>query len=274
MIVEIDLKICVHTVRKRIVGRSGSASRIRFVCQWQSGRHNSCRWNGGRGRRLSSCVDRIAAVVMMMMRMVTSMSTGRSGCLHVSVWVTRIANVQRRQVRRQLRYVLQRTGVHTGRDHLHLPSSCRFKLSAERRVMKSVMIVYLLHRRLHNVLREPRSAVRPNGERRHMVLVVMMVREIASQMHLRKQSRQTVGVHWTVVRQQTASWTVCLSPALVVRLVLTLILVATVGELDEQWLRWARDQLSIKYVDDLVTLFARLHSKHCRNKFKSGWINN
>lgn len=111
----------------------------------------------------------------------------------------------------------------------------------------------LMHRRLDNVLSEPGGAVGPDGERRHVV------REIASDLHLRQERGQAVGVDGIVGREEAAGAVGGVAPALVVRLVLALVLVAAVGELDEQRLRRAAQQFAVEDADDLVALFSRFH---------------
>jgi len=89
-----------------------------------------------------------------------------------------------------------------------------------------------MHRWLYDVLLEPGGAIRCDGEGRHLM------REIPpSQLHVREERRNAVGVDGgSVVRQQMLS----VAPALVVRLVLPLVLVASVGEFDQERLLRAR----------------------------------
>ena len=62
-----------------------------------------------------------------------------------------------------------------------------------------------------------------------------------------------------VGREETAGSVGGVAPALVVRLVLALVLVASVGEFDQERLGRPRQQLPVEYANDLVALLPRLH---------------
>ena len=109
----------------------------------------------------------------------------------------------------------------------------------------------LVHRWLYDVLLEPRGAVGCDGERRHLM------REIPSgQLHVGEERRNAIGVDGrSVVRQQMLG----VAPTLVVCLVLPLVLVATVGEFDQQRLLRSRQHLAVEHGDDFIALFPRFH---------------
>ncbi len=111
-----------------------------------------------------------------------------------------------------------------------------------------------MHGRLDNVLSQPGGAVGPNGERRHLV------REITSELHVGEQGGQSVVDGIVVGREESAGSVGGVAPALVVSLVLALVLVAAVGEFDEERLGRSRQQFPVEDADDLVALFPRLHA--------------
>ena len=113
--------------------------------------------------------------------------------------------------------------------------------------------------RLDDVLAEPWSSVGCDREGRHL-------RELASgQLHVRQQRRQSVVVHSAAVvvrKERLAGVGAPSAPSgrfVKRRLVLPLVLVASVGEFDQKRLRRARQQFAVEDADDLLALFSRFH---------------